>query len=144
MAASKPTDQMTSQEYLDYQVKLASKKKSKYSNKWVKYDGINFQSLAERNRYVELVNMKAAGAIKDFKRQVLFKFIINGVLVTTYRCDFVVYTIEGGHRVEDVKGVITDEYLLKKRLMKAIYKVDVIEPNLAEPATKRSRSFKKF
>ncbi len=136
---------MSAREYLEYQVAKAqrdAKKGGKYANKWVLYDGINFQSTAEKERYAVLKMQQQRGEIKGFKRQYLFRFIINNVQITTYRCDFVVYTNEGGHRVEDVKGFITDEYLMKKRLLKALYGFEIYEPNLAFPATKRTRKRK--
>lgn len=138
------TDLMSSAEYLAHMAAKALKP-SKYLNKWVKVDNQNFQSQAEADRYMVLNNWVRMGMIPQFERQKLFKLVINGVMITTYRCDFYYRTKEGGHVIEDVKGFITEEYLIKKRLMKVIYGVDIKEPNLATPATKRSRKryFKK-
>lgn len=47
--------------------------------------------------------------------------------ITTYTPDFL-YTDKGGiNRVEDSKGFITSEYRMKKKLMKAIHGVDILE-----------------
>jgi hypothetical protein len=135
------TDTLTGPEYIAYMA-AKSAKGTKYGNKWVQCDGHNFQSGLERDRYLELKYMLQQGLIASFTRQKLYKFIINGVLITTWRADFVVKTNEGGTRVEDVKGYITDEYLIKKRLMKACYGIEIYEPNLKAPATKRTRSKK--
>jgi len=139
MAKKINTADMSAQEYIEYKAAQAAKKPGKYNNKWVMYDGINFQSAAERNRYIALKHLEASGEIKRFTRQRKFQFIVNEVLITSYTCDFVVYTNEGGIRVEDVKGTITDEYLIKKRLMLALYDVQIYEPNLSAPATRASR-----
>lgn len=131
---------MTAQEYCAHMAALAAKP-SKYKNKWVKYNGQTFQSQAECDRYIALLHLWQTGKILKFVRQKLFKLVINGVQITTYRCDFFVTTLEGGYEVEDIKGFITEEYLIKKRLMQVIYGVVIKEPNLATPATKRSRKF---
>ena len=138
---AKRTDLMTSNEYLAHMA-LQSVKKSKYGNKWVKYDGHSFQSQAECDHYKKLMLQLQAGQIIGFERQKLFKLAINELLICTYRCDFFIKTLEGGYQVHDIKGFISDEYLIKKRLMKVIYNIDIIEPNLKEAATKRSRSRK--
>jgi hypothetical protein len=130
---------MSSADYLAHMA-AQTQKKAKYLNKWVKFEGQNFQSQAECDRYQVLLLQMKAGFIFDLERQKLFKLMINGVLITTYRCDFFYKTLEGGFKVEDVKGFITEEYLIKKRLMKVIYVIDISEPNLSTPATKRSRN----
>jgi hypothetical protein len=97
--------------------------KNKYYNRKVKINGIQFDSVKEAKRYTELQLLQRAGIISDLQRQVSFELIpaqyIDGKLVerkATYIADFVY--LEGGEKiVEDVKGVKTDVYKLKKKLM---------------------------
>ena len=97
--------------------------KNKYYTRKVKINGIQFDSVKEAKRYTELQLLQRAGVISDLQRQVSFELIpaqyIDGKLVerkATYIADFVY--LEGGEKiVEDVKGVKTDVYKLKKKLM---------------------------
>lgn len=101
-------------------------RKSKYGN--VKTYG--FDSKAEYARFVELKLLEQNGKIKDLICQQRFPLKVNGVLICTYFADFG-YTerTKDGQRcvVEDVKGVRTGVYKLKKKLMKALYNVDIRE-----------------
>lgn len=101
---------------------------SKYRNRKVTIDGIEFDSIAESRRYLELSLMIKAGAISDLKTHVLFPILVNGIKVCGYEADFVY--IENGKRVvEDVKSAITrtDTYMLKKKLMKAANNIEIVE-----------------
>jgi len=98
------------------------KKKSKFRN--VRVDG--FDSKGERDRYRELELLLAAGVISGLERQKEFKLEVNGVLICKYRADYIY--VEGGDSiVEDFKGRLTREYIIKKRLMKACHGIDIRE-----------------
>lgn len=100
----------------------------KYRNKKTSADGIRFDSKREANRYIELKLLERAGAIKDLRRQVPYVLINKSRYgrAIKYVADFVYY--EGNKRVvEDVKGVRTPVYKLKKRLMAEIYGIEVKE-----------------
>ena len=96
--------------------------KSKYGNKKVTVDGYTFDSIAEMERYKQLKLMAQAGAISDLQLQPRYELQRGftdsaGVKhrAITYVADFA-YS-EGGFRiVEDVKGAITKEYAIKKKL----------------------------
>lgn len=94
-------------------------------------DGILFASKAEAKRYFELKLLEKAGKIGPLERQYQYDLTVNGYKVGTYIADFVyIEYIDGADRlphVEDVKGVRTPLYRLKKKLMKAIYGIDIIE-----------------
>ena len=65
-----------------------------------------------------------AGEITRLERQVRFKLDINGVHICDYIADEVYF--QGERRVVcDVKGVETPEFKLKRKLMKAIFNIDV-------------------
>jgi hypothetical protein len=110
---------------------LGTKKPSKFKNKWDVVDGIKFQSKREARRYVELVQLQTAGAISGLRLQVRFPLHVNGELITTYVCDFQYTEIEGGYpkRVvtEDTKGFKTPDYIIKRKLMKALHGIEVKE-----------------
>ena len=105
----------------------AVKSKSKYGNRRVMYDGINFDSKKECRVYQNLLLMKRCGEVLKFDRQVTYKLPVNGVHVCSYRADFVVTFKDGRVEVWDAKGYKTDVYLLKKKLVKAVYGIDIKE-----------------
>lgn len=86
--------------------------KSKYHNQRTVIDDITFDSLAEANRYCELKALKAAGEIDGFGIQPSFVIDLCG---TRYRPDFIVCDKDHRVWVEDVKGVETSTFRLKKR-----------------------------
>lgn len=112
----------------DY-LKLTQKKKpAKYKNKIVKQDDITFHSSNECSRYGTLKLLLRAGHIRDLKLQVRFKLEVCGMLICTYVADFVYFDLyKAKEIVEDFKGFLTPEYKLKKKLMKAIHDIDILE-----------------
>jgi hypothetical protein len=91
---------------------------SKYKNRKTVVDGIVFDSQKEAARWWELKLLERAGAIADLRRQVRFELIPKqeGERAVTYIADFV-YTENGERVVEDAKGVRTQAYVLKRKLM---------------------------
>ena len=108
------------------------KKESKYKNKKVVIDGIEFDSKKEAKRYQELLLMQKAGIITDLKMQVPYvlvpAFNLNKKRYRsmTYVADFV-YKENGKEVVEDTKGFRTDIYKIKKKLMAYIYQIEIKE-----------------
>lgn len=100
----------------------------KYKNVKTTVDGFKFDSKKEANRYCNLKLLQKAGEISELEMQPKYPLTVNGVIVATYIADFR-YVIKGfiNYTVEDVKGVKTPVYRLKKKLMKAIYKIDILE-----------------
>lgn len=100
----------------------------KYHNSKTVIDGIRFDSKKEAKRYLELKILEKAGVIKDLKRQVPYILIDKSRYgrAIKYVADFVYY--EGDKLVvEDVKGVRTPVYKLKKRLMAERFGIEVKE-----------------
>lgn len=106
---------------------------SKYKNEPTYVDGIRFPSKKEARRYQELRWMQRAGQITDLQRQVPFNLVpsqktprgktIQGV---KYIADFV-YKHRGMTVVEDAKGVKTQGYIIKKKLMLWIHGIEIQE-----------------
>ena len=101
---------------------------NKYHNSKTSVDGIRFDSKREANRYMELKLLEKAGVIKDLRRQVPYVIINKSRYgrAIKYVADFV-YLENGQLVVEDVKGVRTPVYRLKKRLMAEVYGIEVKE-----------------
>ncbi len=103
-------------------------KPSKYRNVKTAVDGIAFASKREADRYEELKLMRRGGKIKCLETQIRFPLLVNGESCGVYIADFVYHDNRTGLTVcEDVKGVRTAVYRLKKKLMKACYGIDIVE-----------------
>lgn len=99
---------------------------SKYHNRKTEVDGFVFDSRREANRYVELKLLERAGEIYHLELQPKFEMVVNGMKICDYYADF---RYQEGEKtiVEDAKGVRTDVFRIKKKLLKAIYGIDVVE-----------------
>lgn len=86
-------------------------------------DGILFDSKAEARRYRALLMLRGAGVVRFFLRQVPFH--LPGK--TRYVCDFQVHWADGRVTHEDVKGVRTEVYKLKRRQVEDLYPVTIEE-----------------
>lgn len=100
--------------------------KNKYRAIKTTVDGITFDSKKEAARYEELKLLEKAGEIMYLTLQPRFDLIVNGVKCGFYKADFQ-YLAIGKTVVEDVKGVKTPVYNLKKKMIKAIYGFDIFE-----------------
>ena len=98
---------------------MAGVTRSKYGNRKVELDGEKFDSVAERDRWTSLRLMERAGEIQSLRRQVRFHlFGASLTLVCDYIADFVYYR-DGAQVIEDVKGVTTNDFRIKAKLMAA-------------------------
>lgn len=106
--------------------------KHKFRNIPTEVDGLKFPSKKEANRYSELKLLQLGGKVRDLNLQVSYDLVVSGTKVCVYRADFVYQekcdkTGEWSEIVEDTKGFKTPEYKLKKKLMKAVYDIDIRE-----------------
>ena len=101
---------------------------NKYRNKKTIVDDITFDSKKEAMRYKHLKAFEKAKLISDLQLQVPYILIDKSQYgrVVKYIADFV-YIEDGQTVVEDVKGVKTDVYRLKKRLMAERYGIVIKE-----------------
>lgn len=106
---------------------------NKYRNKKVCYNGIAFDSKKEARRYSELLLLERAGVITNLQRQVPFVLIpsqrVNGKVVEReckYIADFV-YTENGKKVVEDTKGMKTEAYKIKKKMLLYFHGIKIKE-----------------
>ena len=107
--------------------------RSKYGAVKTQVDGITFASKREAARYVQLKALEKAGHISDLKLQPSFEIIPSVVMdgkkqrVIKYIADFEYFDHLGDKIIEDVKGMKTREYQLKRRLMKVVHGIEVKE-----------------
>lgn len=101
---------------------------NKYRNVKTVIDNITFDSKKEAARYCELKLLEKANLIRNLTLQTKHPILINGVKVCTYISDFDYYDREKLKWItEDVKGVKTASYNIKKKLMEAVYGINVLE-----------------
>ncbi len=123
---------------------------SKYHAEKVTVNGINFDSKKEARRWLELTALEQAGKIHDLRRQVKYLLIPEqrerctdiyksgpkkgqfkpGRILErecAYYADFDYYTEDGTHVVEDAKGVRTEVYRLKKKMLLYTHKIRISE-----------------
>ena len=95
----------------------------KYRAKKTVVDGITFDSKKEADFYCELKMLRMGGVVKDFECQ--HKFVLQegfrhhgkAERAVTYTADFVIEYSDGHIEVVDVKGMRTDVYKLKRKLL---------------------------
>lgn len=107
---------------------------SKYRNKAITIDNIRFDSIREARRYQELKVMAKAGLITELRLQVPYELIPTqkkyGKTIAkkiSYYADFVYRDRSGNLIVEDAKGVRTEVYKLKKKLMLYVHGIEIQE-----------------
>lgn len=86
-------------------------------------DGIKFASRKEAKRYIELRLLEKSGELLFFLRQVPFHLPAN----VKYVCDFLCFWKDETVTIEDVKGIKTPLYILKKKQVEATYPVKIME-----------------
>lgn len=84
-------------------------------------DGIQFHSKKECHHYQILKVLERAGNITGLELQPRFPLIVKGVLICTYVADFRYKTKAGETVIDDVKGQLTPEYKLKRKLFETLY-----------------------
>lgn len=95
----------------------------KYNAVKTELDGIKFPSKAEARRYSQLKLLKQSGEVIQFLRQVPFH-LPGGV---KYVCDFQVFWSDGRVTFEDSKGMATQMFLAKKKMVEQLYAPITIE-----------------
>lgn len=99
--------------------------RNKYGAKKITINGEKFDSKGEFQRWSFLLLMQQQGKISKLERQVTFEFELNKVEICKYIADFVYFDQNGEKVVEDFKGVITDTFRIKRKMMKAFHGIDV-------------------
>ncbi len=101
---------------------------SKYHAIKTEMDGVIFASRAEAQRYGELKILEYQNRIACLELQPKFPVVVNGKKICTYIADFQYNDLDSRKQIiEDVKGVKTPIYRLKKKLVEAIYNIEITE-----------------
>lgn len=106
---------------------------SKYNNRKIRVGGEVFDSKREYNRWCELRLLERSGIICNLQRQVKFRLIDSQKTPERterpcdYIADFVYYENDGSRVVEDCKGMRTDVYKIKRKLMLEKYNILIKE-----------------
>lgn len=110
------------------------KRHQKYHNEHVQVGEIRFDSKAEARRWEYLVTLQRAGEITELQLQTPFELIPAQVAPsgkkhrpTVYLADFTYRDKAGALVVEDVKGAVTPEFRLKRKLMLWRHGIEVQE-----------------
>ena len=96
---------------------------NKYNNKKTIVDGIKFDSEMESHYYLYLKQLKEIGEVVDFVLQPSYLlqegFDLNGKRIRpiTYKADFKVIYKDGHEEVIDVKGKLTEEFKIKRKML---------------------------
>lgn len=111
------------EQLINHSINSKLQKQNKYKNKHVEYHGIKFDSKKEGTYYLKLKAMEELGIIKDLKLQVKFElqpsFKFNGktIRAINYIADFTYYDENNKYHIVDTKGVKTEIYKIKKKMM---------------------------
>lgn len=99
------------------------KKKNKYNAKRIKLDGICFDSQKEAEYYSNLKLLVRSGAIDGFTHHgnMIVAEGIDDERGSIYETDFIVFYPDGHYEVVDTKGVETDVFKVKMKVLKSRY-----------------------
>ena len=105
----------------------------KYNNQKKTVDGITFDSILEARRYTVLKSRLEAGTISDLRLQPHYTIMegykdLSGTYIrpVQYIADFS-YIEDGKRIVEDTKGVRTEAYAIKRKLVRDRFGVEIVE-----------------
>ncbi|MCL1944877.1 MAG: DUF1064 domain-containing protein [Firmicutes bacterium] len=110
---------------------------NKYGNQRTTIDNIIFDSKKEAERYLQLKLMQKGGVIRNLELQKRIEILPKLEAIkqgekakraVCYVADFVYEVVATGQVViEDAKGVRTDVYKLKKRLLRQLHGKIIVE-----------------
>lgn len=112
--------------------KPGTPKRGKYNAAGERIDGHWFASGSEARRYEQLKIMVEAGQIDNLVLQKKLPCAVNNIIICHYLADFAYDVVDDrGYPtmsvIEDVKGMVTDVYRIKKKLVEAIHRISIKE-----------------
>jgi hypothetical protein len=119
-------------------------RKSKYGACKAVHEGVQFDSRKELRRWLELLEAEKRGEITNLRRQVPYVLIpeqrepdtigkrggVHRGRLIERECKYISdieYDKDGQHIVEDVKGMRTPDYIIKRKLMLYIHNIRITE-----------------
>jgi hypothetical protein len=106
---------------------VAQYRKNKYGNKKTVYNGNKYDSKKEAEYAYRLDMLIKAKEVISWERQIRLNLLVNDIKVCAYLVDFIVKYPDNKVEYVDVKGYKTDIYKLKKKLVKAVLDIDIVE-----------------
>ncbi len=107
---------------------LSGHRRQKYAAIPTIIDSVRFASKREAARYNALKLLVLAKQIGSLELQPVYRCEVDGRHICDYRGDFRYVDLATGEVVlEDVKGMKTDVYRLKKKLVEALYPIQIRE-----------------
>lgn len=111
----------------------AKKPRNKHGNVKCHWNGMDFDSYVERDRYIELTFMQNAGIITNLRQTPKYVLVPPVILEgkkfpqTTYSADSYYEIVATGVKVtEDVKGGdVTELFQFKRKLMKHMFDIEI-------------------
>jgi hypothetical protein len=110
--------------------KELGKKSNKHHAEPTTVDGVRHASKREARRYATLRRKERAGEICNLEPHPRFDLTVDGQHIGYYTADAQYRDVKTGTLViEDTKGASTrtEAYMLRKKLMKAIHGIDIVE-----------------
>lgn len=101
--------------------KEKSKRGNKFKSVYIDIDNIKFASKLESQYYIMLKLWKKYNHIKFFLRQVPFD-LPGGV---KYFVDYQIFYPDGTIKFVDVKGIETEVFKIKKKMVEALYPITI-------------------
>lgn len=104
---------------------------NKYLNKRTVYNGRNYHSKKEAEYAQELDLLIKAKIVEKWEPQVKIPITVNGEKICDYILDFLIHYTNGKKEYVDVKGLkkgaAYQYFVIKKKLIKAIHKIEIKE-----------------
>lgn len=97
-----------------------AKKKNKFNAVKIDYNGHMFDSKLEARVFEDLEFQRISGDLIEIKRQVKIPLMVNGVVICSYYCDFVVTDKHGQRKYIEAKGLEMPVWRIKKKLFLAL------------------------
>ncbi len=94
---------------------------NKYNNKSSIFEGFPYDSKLEAEYAQELSLRKKAGDILDWERQFKVSIDISGFHICNYYVDFRVLEKDESYTLTEIKGMETDLWRIKRKLLKAVW-----------------------
>lgn len=110
---------------------MSLNRRSKFGNVRTAYNGRTFASKHEAACAGQLDMLRFAKdpqqKVVDIEYQHRIPLVVSGQKVCDYVADFRVLFADKHVEIWDAKGFRTPEYKLKKKLVKAVYGIDIVE-----------------
>ena len=94
---------------------------NKYGARRTEWNGVMYASKFEASYAAELDLRQKAGEIIKWEKQKTLDLKVNGKHITSYKIDFIVHYPDGHREFVETKGYPTQEWVIKWRLLEAVF-----------------------